>query len=69
LIAPLKHSVLYFEKIEEPGDEASAFSTVFMSLSSSNVWTYMICDVPSIQVLCADICKIAIADGSAGSLW
>ena len=26
----------------------------------------MICDVPSIQVQCADVCKIAIADGSAG---
>ena len=34
LIAPLKHSVLYFEKIGEPGDEASVSSTVCMLLSS-----------------------------------
>ena len=52
LIAPLKHSVLYFEVIGEPGDEVSVSSIVCMLLSSSkptNVWTYMICHVPSIQ--------------------
>ena len=44
VIAPLKHSVLYFEKTREPGDEASVFSTVYMLLSSSkptNVQTYL----------------------------
>ena len=35
LIVPLKHSVLYFEKIGEPGDEASISSTVCLLLSSS----------------------------------
>ena len=57
VIAPLKHSVLYSEKIGEPGDEASIFSTVYMLLSSSkptNVRTYscMIYHVPSIQAVC-----------------
>ena len=52
LIAPLKHSVLYFEKIGEPGDEASVSSTGCILLSfnePTNVWTYVICHIPSIQ--------------------
>ena len=51
LIAPLKHSVLYFGKIGEPGDKANVSSTVCIQLSSSkptNVWTYMIYRIPSI---------------------
>ena len=52
LIAPLKHSVLCFEKIGEPGDEASVSSSVCKLLSFSkpiHVWTYMIHHIPSIQ--------------------
>ena len=51
LIVPLKHSVLYFKKIREPGDEASVSSTVCMSLSPTQLmYGHTICDVPSIQV-------------------
>ena len=52
LIAPLKHSVLCFEKIGEPGDEPSVSSSVCILLSFSkpiHVWTYMIHHIPSIQ--------------------
>ena len=37
LIAPLKQSVLYFEKIGEPEDEASVSSTVCMLLSAADI--------------------------------
>ena len=53
LIATLRHSVLYLEKIGEAGDDASISSTVGVLLSCSkptNIWTYMICHVPSIAL-------------------
>ena len=47
-IAPLRHSVLYPEKIREVGDDANVSTTVYVLLSSSkptSVWKYMICHV------------------------
>ena len=53
LIATLRHSVLYLEKTGEAGDDDSISSTVGVLLSCSkptNIWTYMICHVPSIAL-------------------